>query len=156
MPATRAHVRMPWLLAVLMSCALVACSGVRRADVSQGFDLAGVRTAHVVRIARDERGTWQLIANALAARGMQVSTGTAEDAPPGTDVLVTYQDRWTWDVTMYMSGLDVQLRDPKTQFQLASGAVSHPSLDRERPETIVKEVFDEIFMRAAGALPQQR
>jgi hypothetical protein len=75
--------------------------------------------------------------------GYTVSTG--DDTPSSVDVVVTYKDKWMWDITMYMIELTVTIRDSKTNFPLASGNSYHTSLTRKSPEEMVSEVIDNIF-----------
>lgn len=64
------------------------------------------------------------------------------------DALVTYQDKWMWDITMYMLQLSIQIRDGKDRTVLATGQSFRPSLVRKSPEGMVNEVLGEIFKGA--------
>jgi hypothetical protein len=59
--------------------------------------------------------------------------------------LVTYQDKWIWDITMYVLELTITVRDPKTDYPLASGNSMHTSLTRKSPTEMVAEVIDSIL-----------
>jgi hypothetical protein len=61
------------------------------------------------------------------------------------DAVVTYQDRWMWDITMYMIKLDIQVHDGKSGAILANGEAMRPSLQRKSPEGMVEEVVGVIF-----------
>jgi len=61
------------------------------------------------------------------------------------DAVVTYQDRWMWDITMYMLKLDVQVHDGNSGAVIASAQAVRPSLQRKSPEGMVQEVLGEIF-----------
>jgi hypothetical protein len=50
-----------------------------------------------------------------------------------------------WDITMYMLELNVEIRDPRTDYILATGKSSRTSLARKSPEEMVEEVIGEIF-----------
>jgi hypothetical protein len=66
----------------------------------------------------------------------------------GVDAIVTYVDKWFWDITMYMLELTITLRDPKTDFPLATGSSYHTSMTRKSPEGMVDEVLTNIFFSA--------
>ncbi|MGH8275633.1 MAG: hypothetical protein ACRETH_02950, partial [Steroidobacteraceae bacterium] len=72
-------------------------------------------------------------------------SGDAATPPTPVDAIVTYQDRWMWDITMYMLKLDVQVRDGRSGAILATGEVMRPSLQRKSPEDMVEEVLGVIF-----------
>lgn len=125
--------------------ALPGCVSQQSATVSPGADLGRIRTLHVVRLPADERGIDQLIATEFRRGGFTVTTGTEAAVPPDADAIVTYSDRWMWDITMYMISLDIVLRDPRSHFPIASGRSVRSSLVRGTPEEMVREVIGKIF-----------
>lgn len=121
-------------------CAVNRATG----SVDPTTDLKSLKTMHVVKIPEDSGGTNVLIADKLRSRGVTVTTGT-EPAPSNSDAVVTYVDRWMWDITMYMLELTVTIRDPKSNFPLATGNSFHTSLTRLAPKEMVSEVVDNIY-----------
>lgn len=118
------------------------------ANVEPTTDLSGLKSMHVTKLAPDERGINILIANKLKQMGYLATTGieTSLDA----EVVVTYRDKWMWDITMYMLELTITLRDPITDFPLATGNSYHTSLTRKSPEEMVDEVLNNIFNRCVA------
>ncbi|MBU1364418.1 MAG: hypothetical protein KKE51_11400 [Gammaproteobacteria bacterium] len=137
-------------LAALLGLVTVLTTGcaVNRAtaNVDPSANLSSLKTMYVKRIADDDN-TYNLIADKLRSKGVTVSTGT-EAAPSGVDAVVTYIDKWMWDMTMYMLELTVNIRDPKTDFPLATGNSFHTSLTRLSPTEMVNEVVDNIYKDA--------
>ena len=115
------------------------------ASVPPGTELSKVKSFYVVRLPPDNRGINQFIREDLATRGLDATTGPESARPNAVDVIVTYEDRWMWDITMYMLSLNVTFRHPDTNTLLASGQSYRPSLERKEPREMVKEVLDEIF-----------
>lgn len=98
---------------------------------------------HVMQAHGESRNTDVLIVEKLRSKGYDVTTG---DKPASNvDALVTYVDKWMWDITMYMLELTVTIRDPKTSYPLASGNSLHTSLTRLSPEEMVNEVIENIM-----------
>lgn len=130
---------------LLMLASLTTGCAVNRATatVDPSAKLGELKTLHVKHQAEDERGVDQLIAAKLRTRGYQVTSGNA--VPAKVDGVVTYVDRWMWDITMYMLELTVQVRDPKTDFPLATGNSMHTSLTRKSPTEMVDEVVENIL-----------
>ncbi|HEY5691625.1 MAG TPA: hypothetical protein VIS49_09225 [Cyclobacteriaceae bacterium] len=83
----------------------------------------------------------------LSKRGFKASTGLVNLAPKDVDAIVTYQDKWQWELTMYMIELKIFFREPETQNLLASGQSYHSSLSRNSPEEMVSEVLSNIFSK---------
>lgn len=109
-------------------------------SVDPSTDLASLKSFHVQKYEEDEHGTDVVIAQKLRDFGFEVK-------PSGDDVdaIVTYQDKWFWDITFYMLELTVTLRDPASNFPLATGNSYHTSLSRKSQEGMVDEVLTNIF-----------
>jgi hypothetical protein len=141
-------------LAAFAAGALQLSSGcaVNRATatVTPGADIGATRSYYVVKVPADQRGIQDLIRDGLARRGYSAKVGVDPAPPPGVDVLVTYVDRWMWDITMYMVELTIVFRNPANQFPLATGNSFHTSLTRKSPEEMVDEVLGNIFDKAKG------
>ena len=121
-------------------CAVNRASG----SVDPSADLSTLKTMYVKKIPEETGGTNVLIADKLRSKGVVVTTGT-EPPPSNVDAVVTYIDRRMWDITMYMLELTITIRDPKTDFPLATGNSFHTSLTRLSPQEMVNEVVDNIY-----------
>lgn len=128
-------------LAVLQGCAVNRES----ASTSPDVDLSHLKKFYVVKFAPDQRGVNMLIANELNKLGFEASTGLDVDTPKDVDAVVTYEDKWMWDMTMYMIGLKIYVREPWTDRLLAVGHSYHTSLTRKSPPEMVAEVLTNIF-----------
>jgi hypothetical protein len=133
----------------LLAVALMALSGcaVNRstATVDPGANLAALKRMHVVRLKEDDQ-VYQLITDRLNQMGFVATTGA--DKSKDVDAVVTYFDKWQWDITMYLLELTIVVRDPATDFPLATGNALHTSLTRRSPKEMVEEVTDNIFKGA--------
>jgi hypothetical protein len=124
------------LMAIMNGCAVNRAT----ATVDQTTDLSALRTFYVQKYSEDTRDTNNLIESKLVEMGFDVSENVTD-----ADAVVTYVDKWFWDITMYMLELTVTLRDPKTDFPLATGNSYHTSMSRKSPEGMVDEVLTNIF-----------
>ncbi|WP_242630983.1 hypothetical protein [Variovorax paradoxus] len=111
------------------------------ADPSANLDK--LRVVQVRKLEGEDGTIQKLIASNLRKRGYEVS----EDAKPPekVDAVVTYVDKWMWDITMYLIELTVTVREPKSDFPLATGNSLHSSLTRLSPTEMVDEVVGNIF-----------
>lgn len=132
-----------WIPVVLMSLFLVGCASLdvervpgRSVDTAQSF--------YVEKLPADGRGIERVIADQLNLMGYRAGSGPAREHDEGTDVLVTYQDRWAWDITMYMRQLDIQFRDPQTLQAWVSASSRRDSLTRKAPPEMAREVLEEM------------
>jgi hypothetical protein len=132
------------ILAAIGLLLLPGCA-VNRATASADDTLRweGVKTLHVKQLEGEDGSTKTLIADKLRARGFTV---TADPQPLGQpDAVVSYVDKWMWDITMYMIELTITLRDTKTDAMLATGNSYHTSLTRKSQQEMVDEVIDNIL-----------
>lgn len=113
------------------------------ATVDPSIHWESVKSVHVVKVPEDGRGIEVLLADKLRSRGFSVTVDP--DAHPAADAIVTYNDKWMWDITMYMIELTVSFRAPKSNFPLATGNSYHTSLTRKSPKEMVDEVVDNIL-----------
>ncbi len=135
------------ILAVLSS--LSGCA-VNRATamVTPGSDLKEMKSFYVVQGPDEKNNTHQLIKDYLIKSGYTATTGPALTPPYSTDAVVTYIDKWFWDITMYMLELTINIRNPSNNFPMAVGNSFHTSLTRLSPTEMVNEVMTNIYHEA--------
>lgn len=135
------------LVLVLCVCFALLQSGcaVNRSSstVDPGTNWQTIKSIHVVKQPKDTHDIHLLIAEKLKANGFSVTVDPEPKA--GAQALVTYTDKWMWDLTMYLLELTVVVRDSNNDFPLASGNSYHTSLTRKSPKEMVDEVMNNIL-----------
>jgi len=121
---------------VLTTGCMNKATGTRSAD----FDIKNINHLYVEHQPRDKRNINEMIKSELEKRGFSVTTGSKLSTPKDIDGLVTYIDKWQWDMTNYMLELSIFIKNPSNEFPMASGYSMHTSLSRKSPEEMVKEV----------------
>ncbi|MBH0189982.1 MAG: hypothetical protein HP493_14380 [Nitrospira sp.] len=138
--------RIKLLLPLLLVCLfLPACSSTLNAKKVPGTDLTRLKSLYVQKLPADERGVDRLIVGRLTQMGFQATNGAGDVPPMPVDGIVTYQDKWWWDLSTYLLQLTVQIRDGQTRMVLANGQSMRSSLIRKSPEEMVEDVLMEIF-----------
>lgn len=133
------------LSAVVIASVFMTGCAVNRATatVDPSAQLDKLRTVQVKKLEGEDGSVRKLIADNLRARGYAVATdGQAQEK---VDAVVTYVDKWMWDITMYLLELTITIRDPQTDYPLANGNSYHTSLTRKSPPEMVDEVLGNIF-----------
>jgi hypothetical protein len=135
------------LALALLVLSLTSGCAINRATatVTPDADLGSAKAFFVVQLREDSRGIGKLVSDNLVKRGFRASAGAEVPRPPKVDAVVTYVDRWMWDMTMYMVELTLTIRNPESNFPMASGNSYHTSLSRKSPEEMVDEVLTNIF-----------
>jgi hypothetical protein len=141
------YLRVSRLVLLLVVASFSTGCAVNRATatVDPSANLGAIKTMHVIKLPNDDGIVKDLVVNKFQSKGYSVTSGT--DKPANVDAWVTYLDKWMWDFTMYMLELTITVRDPKTDFPLASGNSFHTSLTRKSPTEMVDEVVDNIYSK---------
>lgn len=140
---------MPRLVAAVVVAAVVLLSNtgcaVNRATATADPSLRwdDFKSLHVKQLEGEDGSVRKLIVEKFRAAGFAVTTDPDPAGKP--DALVTYHDRWMWDLTMYLLELTITLHDPRTDVAVASGNSFHTSLTRKSPKEMVDEVVDNIL-----------
>lgn len=127
---------------VLVALATTTGCAVNRAEATlmADADLSKVKTLYVVHSPTDKHDIDKDLKAAFEKRGFVVTAGPAQTPPYPQDAVVTYVDKWMWDLTMYMIELTVTVRSPINDFPMASGHSLHTSLTRKSPAEMADEV----------------
>jgi len=123
-------------LAGMTGCAVNRADATLMADA----DLSKVKTLYVVHNEADKHDIDKDLKTAFEKRGFAVTTGPAQATPYAQDAVVTYIDKWMWDLTMYLIELQVTVRNPANSFPLATADSVHTSLTRKSPAEMADEV----------------
>jgi hypothetical protein len=135
---------LPLVLGALLF--VTGCSNRATATLSPGADLSKVKTFYVVHQPKDTHNLHNLISDKLVKEGYSATAGPElPQASYKVDSIVTYVDRWMWDITLYLLELTVTFRDATNGFPLAVGNSYHTSLTRKSPEEMVDEVLTNIL-----------
>ena len=130
-----------FIVLIMSGCSKV----VIKSDSDPSVNLAELETFYVRKFPPDERGIEKKISNKLNEMGFVATSGVSRDSSGPVDAVVSYEDRWMWDITMYMLEIDIKLHDPETDFVFASGSSYRTSIARESPEEMIEEVFRDMF-----------
>lgn len=130
-----------FVISLISGCAIVDL----RSSQMPGSDLSGINRLYVVHFEPDERNLHDLIRDELIEMGFQADSGLRSGMPEDIDAIVTYEDRWFWDITNYMIQLNIEIRDPETNYPLAFGESIRTSMARKNPDEMAREVLESIF-----------
>jgi len=132
------------LLFVLLLVPACATKSLYSAKVP-GATLDNLKTFYVVWQDKDNRDLHKLIMAELNRLGYKANAGFRKDIPDDVDAVITYKAQWMWDITLYLLKLNIQIKNPETNFPLVKGESFRTSLVRESPEVMIKEVLETIF-----------
>jgi hypothetical protein len=129
---------------LLICLAAAGCINRATATLAPGANITGMKSFYVVHQPRDNDHLNQVISDNLSFRGFH-STAGPELPSYKTDAVITYVDKWMWDITLYLLELTVTVRESAGSQPLAIGNSYHTSLTRLTPKEMVDEVLSNIF-----------
>ena len=115
------------------------------ATAAQQVNLSRAQNFYVVQ--REKGGMNQVIADELNLMGVHATTGAESAMPHDTDVMVTFDPKWQWDITMYLLELKMEFRNPSDKIVLVSGRSYRPSLQRADSSAMARETLNEMFKK---------
>ena len=130
------------LVVAVASLLLAACQSVQGDRVSDAARAANA-PFFVEHQPKDPRHLDLQIGEALAARGVTVTPRREEAA-----YVVTYEDRWSWDMRPFLRDLKIEVRDAKTGMVVGMGRSKQDSL------SAMGKSFRDVIDRAIGAMFQ--
>lgn len=137
------------MLVALLATLSVACVSQSALD---GFQLPVTAREPGVTFAvrhqpQDKRRLDQIIADTLRARGLKV---VPENANP--EYIVSYIDRWQWDMRNYLIDLRIDVRDSQTNVLVATARSYQTSLSAmgETHRSIVERTVDVLLSGPPG------
>jgi hypothetical protein len=133
-------------LLIASAVLLTACSSLS-VQKHDGASLTRFKKIFIEHRLADGRRLDQLIAQELQRLGYDASSGPLTMAPEGVEAVVTYDDEWNYDFTLYMIDLTVQVRDGRTGQILVDASYHHPSMSGKSPAEMVQAVIDPLFER---------
>ena len=137
------------MLLVMVSIAATGCARLSKltARVTPNTDLSKCETYYVIRHTKDVRKIDEIIRSEMQVMGLKAESGTLSSKPLDIGIIVTYEDRWTWDMSNYLLSLTIDLRDSKNNVLLATGQSYRTSMVRKSPEFMAREILESIFKK---------
>lgn len=130
---------------VCMSLSILSCStALKVSPVPEEFNQVTLNY-FVENHGVDKRRLDKVIASELQNYGYKVSSGYKNERPAKFDILVVYEDRWTWDITNYLIHMRIDLRSPETNVLWGTGSSYQTSLARKDENIIIKDIISGMF-----------
>lgn len=107
--------------------------------------LSSYQNVFVEHELSDGRGVDQFIMRKLQSMGYTASAGPLTMKPVEAELVVSYQDFWTFDFTTYMEELNIQVRDARNGRELAIGRYFHPSITGGWTSDMVDPIVEKLF-----------
>ena len=141
------------LMYLVLAIAFTASTGcaktVVKSDHDPSVNLSLVQNVIVKKFGPDGRAIDRLIVNKLQEFGFDATADTGGAIPDNLDAVVTYKDRWMWDITNYLLMFKVQFRDATNNILVARGQSVRTSLARKSVQVMVQEALIGLFRTEA-------
>ncbi|MES9981034.1 MAG: hypothetical protein ABW115_22495 [Candidatus Thiodiazotropha sp. 6PLUC6] len=131
------------LITLLNGCAIVSSS----AKIVPNNDQTAIQNFYVIHQPQDKHNIDAEISELLREKGYKASNGPATKIASDADILVTYEDRWFWDLSNYLIQLNVEFRDVKTRYPIVAGETIRTSLARKTTKEMALETIDNMLLK---------
>jgi hypothetical protein len=121
------------------SCAQVASRTAKNVDLSK------YKHPYIIHSLTDGRSIDKIITRELIKLGYDASSGPKTMMPKYADVVICYQDRWTFDFTTYMIQLDLQVYSGHTSNLVAEDSYFRPSFTGGSEVDMVDVLLNRLF-----------
>lgn len=135
-----------FLFTALVLSFLAGCASVT-AHKNPAVDLAKFKRYYVEHRLTDDRKLDEQIVADLRRRGLEATCGPITMMPENAEILVTYEDRWTWDFHNYLIDLSINLRDVRKEKLVALGHFRQPGPFSKEPAEMIAKVLDSIYQQ---------
>ncbi|HXQ82348.1 MAG TPA: hypothetical protein VN775_13605 [Opitutaceae bacterium] len=126
--------------AVLAGCTHLVTRSLPKADIGH------YKHIFVEHRLADSYGIADEMARQLGEMGYDASAGALTMMPSEAELIVSYEDMWTWDFNTYMIEIDVQVRSARTDKILAVGHYYRPSMVfGHPPAAMIHEMLVKLF-----------
>lgn len=134
--------------ALLAGLLLAGCGHINTRSLPNA-GLAAHRHVFVEHRLPDSHGVADEIARQLRAMGFDASAGAMTMMPGDTELIVSYEDMWTWDFKSYMIEIDMGVRTARGDRILAVGHYYRPSMMFGHPPAdMIHELLLKLFKQA--------
>jgi hypothetical protein len=97
----------------------------------------------------DSYGIADEMARQLREMGYDASSGALTMMPADAELILSYDDMWTWDFNTYMIEIDVQVRSARSDKIIAVGHYYRPSMVfGHPPASMIHELLVKLFRHA--------
>jgi hypothetical protein len=136
------------LLAAAAAALLAGCSQITTRTLPKA-DFANKKHIFVEHRLADSYGVADEIARQLNLMGYDATAGALTMMPPQAELVVSYDDMWTWDFNTYMIEFDVQVRSAHSDKIIAMGHYYRPSMVfGHAPAEMIREMLAKLFKHA--------
>lgn len=112
-------------------------------------NIGGYQHIFVEHRLADSYGVADAMARELREMGYDASAGALTMMPSNAQLVVSYDDMWTWDFNTYMIEFDVQVRSSRSDKILAVGHYYKPTMVfGHPPEAMIRELLLKLFKHA--------
>lgn len=136
-------------LLVLVFAATALCTGCMSVTTrtAPGLDLKRFHRYFVEQPFNENHHLDELIAEELRRNGYEAMSGPMTMMPENTEVVVSYDARWTWDFKTYLIDLTVEMQTAHTKKKIADGRCYQPSASPAPPEVAVRKLVSKMLAK---------
>src|SRR5579862_5055220 len=136
------------LFLLAAAAAFAGCSTMSTRSLPKA-DIGHYKHVFVEHRLADSYGIAEEITRQLNEMGYDATMGPMTMMPTNAEIIVSYEDMWTWDFNTYMIEIDMSVRSARNDRILAVGHYVHPGLVFARaPTSMIHDLLVKLFKHA--------
>ena len=132
------------LILFLAITLLTACSSITSRNNPE-VDLKQFKRFYIEHRLNDNNATDAKIAAELRSRGFTATHGPLTMMPNDTQVVITYDARWTWDFRSYLINLNITAMQAHSNKLIVTGTYLQTGILPKSPEKMISVLVDDFF-----------
>lgn len=133
------------ILSLLILAFFSAGCASKTAHLNPSLKLSQYKRIYVEKRLNDNNATDALIAAELRRRGFDASYGHLTMMPRDTEVIITYDARWTWDFRSYLIELNITANTAHSNKPIATGSYRQPGIVPKEPAEMIAVLIDKFL-----------
>lgn len=130
------------LIVLLLAATLLAGCSSLSSHQNPTVDFSKFQRYYVERRLTDNHNLDQVIVNDLRRRGLEASCGHLTMMPEKIDIIVGYDDRWTWDFKSYLIELNLTFREARSNKLISTATYRNPGPRTKDPAVMITKILD--------------
>lgn len=126
---------------VLIVLVLITLSGCSHNSVKvvpySTINMNSENVFYVIVDSKNQRNLDKLIIATLIKQGYKASSGKKENIPNEATVLITYEDKWMWDMRSFLSTFNVKFRNHLDEYPIIVGEALRASFAENTDEKVI-------------------
>jgi hypothetical protein len=132
---------------ILVASFFTGCGSLKSNVVDPSIDLHNMKSAYIIKNTESHKqGIDSIIQKELSRFGVKSEIGSNDSMPEKVDLIVQYEDHWSWDIVVSLHSLNIDFLNPKDKSVMVTGKFTNAIVfSYSNEEKVVHDVIQSMF-----------